>query len=599
MYIAKIPNRNSPPAYLLRESFRQDGKVKNRTLANLSHLPRGQIEAIRRVLKGQTLVPVEEAFSILRSLPHGHVAAVLGTLRRLGLESLIDRTGTRQRRLVVAMIVARLLRPGSKLATARALDRASRTSTLGALLQLEAVGQEELYAAMDWLLERQGKIERALARRHLSEGTLVLYDLSSSYYTGRCCPLARHGHSRDGKRGFPQIVYGLLCNGEGCPVAIEVFEGNTADANTLAVQVAKLRQRFGLQRVVIVGDRGVLTSARLREELVGKEGLDWITALRAGSIRKLVEQGAIQMSLFDQHDLAEITSPDYPGERLVVCRNPLLADERARKREELLQATQRQLEKIVQAVQRARRPLRGKERIALWVGRVINRYKMAKHFVLEIEDDHFSYRRDEAKIAEEAALDGLYVLRTSVEAKQLGAEQAVLCYKRLSRVEWAFRSLKTVDLKIRPIHHRLTRRVKAHVFLCMLAYYVQWHMRQKLAPLLFDEDDRQAAAAARRSPVAPAARSASARRKAAEKTTPDHLPVHSFQGLLDELATLTCNEVCLSPRAEGRPEVAEAGACQPGQGASSVDRPESEPFLMQSQPTAIQARVFALLGFSP
>ncbi len=538
-------------------------------------MPLEQIELIRRVLKGEKLVRPEEAFCIRRSLPHGHVAAVLGMLRKLGLERLIDPRASRKRSLVVAMIVARVLRAASKLATARGLDRVSRTSTLGQLLELGSVSEEQLYAAMDWLLERQGRIERQLARRHLREGTLVLYDLSSSYYTGRCCPLARFGHSRDGKRGFPQIVYGLLCNKEGCPVAIEVFEGNTADPRTLSVQIAKLRQRFGLRRVVIVGDRGVLTEARLREELCEEEGLDWITALRAPAIRRLLSQGEIQRSLFDERDLAEITSPDYPGERLVVCRNPLLADERARKREELLQATERELEKVAQAVRRPKRPLRGKEKIALRVGRVINRYKMAKHFVVQIEDDHFSYCRDEAKIAEEAALDGLYVLRTSVAKEQLDSEETVVAYKRLSRVERAFRSLKTVDLKIRPIHHRLADRVKAHVLLCMLAYYVEWHMRKKLAPLLFNEDDPQQAAAMRSSPVVPAVRSPSARRKAARKKTSDGLPVHSFRGLLEEPATLSCNEVQLAAQ------------------------PDSEPFQMQTRPTVLQSRAFTLLGVNP
>lgn len=575
MYIAKIPNRNSPPAYLLRESYREGGKVKNRTLANLSKLPLEQIEMIRQVLKGRTMVPAEEAFQIRRSLPHGHVAAVLGTLRKLGLERVIDTGNSPLRKLVVAMIVARIIRPGSKLATARGLDRATRSSTLGRELELESVDEEQLYRAMDWLLERQERIERALARRHLSEGTLVLYDLSSSYYTGRCCPLARFGHSRDGKRGFPQIVYGLLCNKEGCPVAIEVFEGNVADPRTLSVQIAKLRERFGLRRVVIVGDRGVLTEARLREELADKEGLQWITALRAAAIQRLLQQGQIQRSLFDEEDLAEITSPDYPGERLVVCRNPLLAEERARNREELLQATERQLERIAQAVRRDRRPLRGKAKIALRVGRVIHRYKMAKHFVVQIEDDSFHYQRNEQGIAEEAALDGLYVLRTSVPQEELDAEQTVVAYKRLSRVERAFRSLKTIDLKVRPIYHRLGTRVRAHVFLCMLAYYVEWHMRERLAPLLFDDEQAEQAAAARRSPVAPAERSRSAQQKAASKTTGDGLPVHSFPTLLDDLATLTSNEVQLATQAD------------------------SQPFWMQSQPTTLQARALELLGLGP
>lgn len=543
MYIAKVPNRSSPPAYLLRESYRENGKVKNRTLANLSALPIEQIEAMRRVLKGEKLVPAEEAFEIRRSTPHGHAAAVMGTAKRVGIDRMLAARRTRQRDLVMAMIVARVLNPGSKLATARGLSQHTRSNTLGDMLDLEGVDEDELYDAMDWLIQRQPTIETKLAQKHLQDGSLVLYDLSSSYYTGRCCSLAKFGHNRDGKRGVPQINYGLLCDGDGCPVAIEVFEGNTADPATVSTQIGKLRKRFGLARVILVGDRGMLTSARIREELAGVEGMDWITALRSESIRKLVDSGDIEPSLFDERDLAEITSPEFPGERLVVCRNPLLADERARKREALLKATEKELGKIVAATGRAQRPLKGKDAIGVRVGKVLNKRKVGKHFVLTIDDDQFAYHRDEAKIAAEAALDGLYVIRTSVAADEMPAEKTVATYKSLSTVERAFRSLKTVDLKIRPIHHRLADRVRAHVFLCMLAYYVEWHMRRALAPLLFDDDDRPQAEAKRQSVVAPAQRSDSAQQKDRTRQTPAGQPVHSFRTLLDDLATLTKNRV--------------------------------------------------------
>ena len=543
MYIAKIPNRHSPPAYLLRESYREDGKVKNRTIANLSALPVEQIEAIRQVLKGEKLVNAAEVFEIRRSTPHGHAAAVLGTAKKLGLDRIIANRPSRQRDLVMAMIVARVLNPGSKLATARGLSRNTRSNTLGDMLGLGCVDEDELYEAMDWFLQRQPNIEKKLAAKHLRDGSLVLYDLSSSYYTGRCCTLALFGHNRDGKYGFPQINYGLLCDRDGRPLAIEVFEGNTADPATVSTQIAKLRERFGLARVIIVGDRGMLTSARIREELAGVEGLDWITALRSKSIRKLMDAGDIERSLFDERDLAEITSPEFPGERLIVCRNPLLAEERARKRETLLKATEKELDKIVEATQRVKRPLAGKDSIGLRVGKVIDNRKVGKHFVLTIEDDLFAYHRDEARIADEAALDGLYVIRTSVEAEEMTAESTVGTYKSLSKVERAFRSLKTVDLKIRPIHHWLANRVRAHIFLCMLAYYVEWHMRCELAPILFDDDDRPQAAAKRKSVVSPAQRSDSAQRKDSSKHTPTGLPVHSFQTLLDDLATLSKNQV--------------------------------------------------------
>lgn len=529
--------------HLLRRSYRQGGKVKHQTLGNLSHLPRDLIDTIRRRLRGER--PPEGPWRIVRSLPHGHVAAVLGTLRRVNLESVLAPRRERKRDLVVAMIVARIVSPSSKLATARTLREETATSSLGVELGLEDVEDQELYEALDWLIERQGRIETRLARRHLRDGTLVLYDVSSSYYTGRRSDLVQFGHPRDGKRGFPQIVYGLICNADGCPVAIEVFAGNTADPSTLASQIAKIRERFGVRRVVIVGDRGMITQSRIDQELRGVEGLDWITALRADSIKKLASQGMIQLSLFDERDLAEILTPDYPGERLIVCRNPLLAQERARKREELLAATEKKLAQIAAATRRPKRPLRGKDKIGLRVGKVLNQYKMAKHFILEMEEAIFSYRRNEPKIRQEAALDGIYVIRTSVEAQALSSDGTVRAYKDLSKVERAFRSLKTVDLKVRPIYHWLDGRIRAHVFLCMLAYYVEWHMREKLAPILFDDHQKAEAQQTRRSIVAPAPRSAAARGKELTKRTADGYPVHSFQTLLEDLATLAKNRVRL------------------------------------------------------
>ena len=544
MYVESVPNRNSPPAILLRESSRVHGKIVKRTLANLSSWPASQIDALRRVLKRESLVSPTDAWQILRSSPHGHVAAALGTLRRLGLEPILSRSRGPERDLVVAMIVARILEPASQLATARAFHPETATSSLAAVLGLdETIDETQLYRSLDWLLQRQQSIEHALAKRHLSEGSLILYDVSSTYFEGRHCPLARFGHSRDERSGNLQIVFGLLTNAEGCPVAVEVFEGNTGDPTTVASQVSKLRERFHLKQIVLVGDRGMLTSARIREDLKPQEGMQWISALKSIQIQQLVQGGALQLSLFDQHDLAEIQHASYPGERLIACRNPLLAEQRSRKRNELLEATEKQLKKIVEATQRKKRPLRGRKEIGLAVGKILGRYKMGKHFSLFIEEDGFRCERKQANIEQEAALDGIYVIRTSVPAEALSSENVVGCYKRLSEVEKAFRSLKSVDLKIRPIHHHLAERVKAHIFLCVLSYYVEWHMRQALAPMLFDDDDPETAMAARKNIVSPAARSPKAQSKDYSKRTEDGLPVHSFQTLLKDLATLTRNEV--------------------------------------------------------
>ncbi len=556
--------------HLLRRTFREHGKVKHETLGNLSHLPPAALDAVRRVFKGEALVSAHDRFECVRSLPHGHVVAVLGTLRTLGLDTLLAARRRRERELVIAMIVARILTPGSKLATARAVAAETAQTSLGELLDVEDADEDQLYAAMDWLLARQARIETTLASRHL-DNTLVLYDVTSSYFEGRTCPLARRGYSRDNRRGTLQIVIGLLCNRAGCPVAVEVFPGNTADPATVAPQVKKLRARFGLERVVLVGDRGMLTDARIREELEPVEGLSWISALRAPAIQRLAAQETIQRSLFDDVDLAEVTSPDFPGERLVVCRNPLLAAERARKRQALLAATATELEKIVRATQRTRQRLHGADKIGLRVGTVRNKYKVGKHFALTITDDAFSYARKQEQITKEAALDGLYVVRTDVDAAQLSTEEVVRAYKSLSVVERAFRTMKTIDLQVRPIHHRREDRVRAHVFLCMLAYYVEWHMRRALAPLLFEDHDR--AAAQRASVVCKAERSPAADRKAATKRTEDDFAAQSFRSLLGQLGTIVKNWV--------RP------AATPG--AS---------FPMVTTPNRHQRRAFELLGLS-
>jgi len=573
MYVATVPNRNSPPAILLRESYRQDGKVKTRTLANITHLSAQQIDALRSALAGSLTAPaapLPNAFRISRSLPHGHIAAVLGCLRNLHLDSILDPAPSRQRDLIVAMIVARIVEPASKLATARGLHGDTLHHSLGEILHLDSADETELYQAMDWLLPRQSRIEQALAKRQLSQGGLVLYDLTSTYFEGRHCPLGKLGHSRDDQSGKLQIVFGLLTNAAGCPVAVEVFAGNTADPKTVASQVDKLRQRFGLSEVVLIGDRGMITSARIREDLPASHGIQWISALRATQIQKLATGGQLQMTLFDKTDLVEIAHPDFPGERLIACFNPLLAEERARKRPDLLAATEKQLEKITAATQRPKRPLRGKQNIGLRAGKILNRYKMGKHFQLRIEEDSFHYQRKTANIEREKNLDGIYVIRTSVKKEVLSGQQVVASYKSLSGVERAFRSLKTVDLQVRPIHHRLPDRVRAHILLCMLAYYVEWHMRQLLAPILFDDDDKAQAQAARASIVAPAQRSRAAQLKALTKRTADGVQVHSFQTLIGDLATIVINRI------------------QP------TDK-NIAGFDMLTQPTATQQRAFDLL----
>jgi transposase len=580
MYIATVPNRNSPPAILLRESFREDGKVKNRTLANLSDWPTEKVEALRQVLKGEATSgpptvsvvqpPLAEAFEVTRSLPHGHVAAVLSMVQQLGLDVLLDVEPSRHQRSALAMIVNRILEPASKLATARALRPETCHSTLGEELALRQVDEDDLYEAMDWILPRQAGVETELAKRHLSEGTLVLYDVTSSYFEGHSCPLAQYGHSRDERSNNPQIVFGLLCATNGCPVAVEVFEGNTADPKTLARQLTKLRDRFHISRLVLIGDRGMLTQKRIEEELRPIDGLDWITALRAPQIQKLVNDGALQLSLFDDRDLAEITHPDYPGERLVVCRNPLLAEERKRKRQELIEAAEKKLATIVTATRRKKQPLKDISKINFRIGKELGPLKVAKYFQWEMRPEGLVVERDEKRIQADAILDGVYVLRTSVAADRINTDETVLAYKRLAGVERAFRSTKSVDLHVRPIHHRSADRVRAHVFLCMLAYYVEWHMRRKLAPILFDDEhsgQRQGSA------VAAAQRSPSAIIKAHRKRTPDDFPVQSFQDWLKDLATIVRNRI--QPKLESIPA-----------------------FTIVTRPTPAQRRALDLLGIT-
>src|SRR4051794_27025291 len=550
MYVAVVPNRSSPPAILLRESYSEDGKTKKRTLKNLSGWPARRIEQLRAVLRGEELLPATNAVEIVRALPHGHVLAALGTARRIGLDALLPRRASQRRRdLALALIIARLLDPAAKLATARMLDSITASDSLGEMLGLGTVTAREVYTTLDWLGREQDFIETTLSRRHLKNGALLLYDVTSTYLEGRCCELARYGHSRAPPRDRAQLVIGLLCAADGCPVAVEVFKGNTADPMTLSSQIDKLKRRFKLQRVVMVGDRGLLTSARI-EETLRPAGLDWITALRAPAIKALAaEGGPLQPSLFDTRDMAEIDSPDYPGERLVVCKNPLLGQERARKRGELLAATEKELIRIQARVQRANRKLHGAAAIGQVVGAVLGRRKMAKHFQISISDDAFGFARNDAAIAAEAALDGIYVVRTNLPAAQSDAVATVRAYKSLSGVERAFRSMKTVDLELRPVFHWTAPRVRAHVLLCMLAYYLEWHMRRSLAPMLFDEPDPAARDAQRASPVAKAEPSPAAQRKAARKRTEpaegEPLPVHSFRTLLGDLATLTRNVIRL------------------------------------------------------
>ena len=569
MYIEKVPNRNSRPAILLREGWREGKRVRKRTIANLTHWPTEAVEALRLALMGKTLVPADDAFAIERSLPHGHVEAVLGAIKTIGLDRIIASKRCRERDLVLAMIAERLIHPASKLATTRLWH----TTTLAEELGVQDADCDDLYEAMDWLLARKDRIEKKLAARHLSEGGAVLYDVTSSYYEGRKCSLAQFGHNRDRKHGKQIIVYGAMTDAQGRPVAVDVYPGNTGDPTTVPDQVEKLRARFGLERIVLVGDRGMLTQTQI-DKLREHPGLGWISALRSHAIRDLVEGGQLQLSLFDRQNLAEISSPEFVGERLVACHNPLLADERKRKRTELLEATEKDLQKIANEVARRTKTPLSKDEIGLKVGKVVNRHKMGKHFELCIDDNRFSFSRNQGSIRREEQLDGIYVIRTSEGAEHLSAEEAVRGYKNLARAERMFRCMKGIDLLVRPIFHRDENRVRAHIFLCMLAYYVEWHMRYALAPLLFEDEeldeDRKT-----RDPVAPAEPSASAKKKKAAKLTQDGLPVQSFDTLLAELST-RCRNRC-----------------------RVKSDPDAPAFDQITEHTPLQRRAFDLLGLLP
>ena len=539
MHIHVVPNRGSPPTVLLRESYREGAKVHKRTLANLSSLSLAQVEAMRAVLRGEELRPIAQCFEITASRSHGHVQAIIVAMQRLGFASLIAAKPGRERDLVLAMVAARILAPSPKLATTRWWH----TTTLADDCGVADASEDDLYAAMDWLLQRQERIQKKLAARHLHAGGLVLYDLSSSYFEGTTCPLAKRGYSRDGKHGTLQVNYGLLTDARGCPVAVSVHEGNTADSTTFMPEVQRLRQDFGIERMVMVGDRGMISQTAI-DEMREADGIGWITALKSVSIRALIEQGQLQLGLFDERNLLELSSPDYPGERLVACRNPELARLRAHKREALLCATEKNLAKIAARVAAAK--LAGQAAIGVRVGKIVNQYKVAKHFQLTIGETAFSFQRQPDSIAAEAALDGLYIIRTSVLATQMAAADCVRNYKSLANVERAFRSLKTIDLKVRPIHHHLADRVRAHIFLCLLAYYVEWHLREAWRELMFADPDQQAKAT--RDPVAPAKRSKAALAKIASKHLDDGTPAHSFCTLLAELGTIVRN-TCRTPSA--------------------------------------------------
>ena len=542
MYIEKVPNRNSPPAVLLRESYREGDQVKKRTLANLSKLPDDIIDNLKLALKGATLSMNEgipNHFEVIRSLPHGHVMAILETIKKLGLDKIISEKSSRIRNLVVAMIVARIINPKSKLATARGFNSETGSQSLGQLLDLEKADEDELYNALDWLLEKQEKIEKHLALKHLESGTLVLYDVTSTYLEGDGCELGKYGYNRDKKKGKTQIVFGLLCSAKGCPIAVEVFEGNTSDGATLSGQIEKVRKGWGIENVVWVSDRGILTNSKIKELVKPIEGLDYITGLTKPQIRKLAEVEVIQLGLFDQVNLVEFESEDYPEERLIACRNPLIAQKNQLQREALLEATEKELDLIVQATQREKRALKGQDKIALRVGKVLNQFKVNKYYNLEITEEGFSYQRKLELIAQETALDGVYVLRTSLESTLMDAATTVKAYKSLSQVEEAFRCYKSIDLKVRPIYHYKGDRVKAHIFLCMLAYYVEWHLKQCLAPLLFEDEEIDDSSLN----VIKASRSESAQSKERKKRNQENFPVHSFRTLLEDLGTICLNTV--------------------------------------------------------
>ncbi len=578
MYIERVPNRNSPPAVLLRESWRENGKTKKRTVGNLSSLSDETIEAIRSALKGD-VVPAalainnpQERLELTDSRQHGHVAAILATIGRSGLLRAIDRKPSRERDIVTAMIADRLLHGDSKLATARHCQKETAATTLGELLSLEDLDEHECYQAMDWLLERQESIQKKLASKHLSDGGPVLFDLSSSYFEGHTCPLAKHGYSRDKRSDLPQVNYGMYCNAQGVPIGVEVLAGNENDHIAFPKAVARVRKDFGRENVIFVGDRGMISGKAIDDYLRDEEGAQWITALNSVSIAKLQRQGSIQLSLFDQRDLVSVTHADYPDERLIVCRNPLLAGERARKREVLLVETEKLLAKVKAKVDRQRKPVRGKSEIGIEVGKVVNRKKVAKHFHIEIDDDRFEYFRDQEKIDVESSLDGLYVIRSNVDADEMSDERVVAHYKNLALVERAFRSLKSIDIRVRPIHHRLADRVRSHIFICMLAYYVEYELRQALAPLMF-VDEEKASAETRESIVKPAERSESAKLKDATRRNEHGFGLSSFRDILESLSAVTRSNVVIEGHPNGR-------------------------FTMTSRPTPYQQEIIRRLGLA-
>ena len=542
MYIERVPNRNSPPAVLLRESYREGDQVKKRTLANLSKLPEDVVDNMKLVLKGAKVSMTEaipENFEVIRSLPHGHVAAILETIKKLGLAQIISEQSSRSRNLVIAMIIARIINPKSKLATARGFNQKTCSNSLGQLLNLEKATEDELYYALDWLLENQSKIENKLGKKHLESGSLVLYDVTSSYLEGTACDLGEYGYNRDKKRGKTQIVFGLLCDAKGCPLAVEVFSGNTNDSATLTNQIEKVRRRFGVKNIVWVTSRGILTNAKINELVKPVEGLDYISGLTKPQIRKLATVEAIQLGLFDESNLVEFESEDYPEERLIACRNPVIAEKNQKQREAILQVVEKELEQIVSATKREKRALKGQDKIALRVGKIFHKYKVSKYYTLDIKDEEFSYSRREEIIEREIALDGVYVIRTSVKKTVMNAARTVKAYKSLSQVESAFRCYKSIDLKVRPIYHYKGERVKAHIFLCMLAYYVEWHLRKTLAPLLFEDEETED----NYQEVLIAHRSKSESAKDRKKRNNGNLPVHSFRTLLEDLGTICLNTV--------------------------------------------------------
>ena len=540
MYIDKVPNRKSPPCILLRESYREDGKVKKRTIANITSWPKEKIASMEKILKGNGRVVenIEKEMTIKRSLPHGHISVILKTIKKLKLDKIISRITNEKLLIVLAMIIMRIISPSSKLSTSRNLMEETSISTLGSELGLENINEDKLYASMDWLLDKQSDIEKKLSEKHLANNTLIMYDLSSSYFEGNGCPIAKYGYSRDHRKDKLQIEYGLMCNKEGCPISIEVFEGNISDSKTLSSQVEKIQKKFKLKNIVLVGDRGMITTKKIEEELADIEDLEWISALKTSEIRKVLSNFPIQLTFLDKK-IAEVSHKDFPGERLLFCKNPLVEEKRKKARAALIEATEKELEKIVVATKREKRTLKGKEKIAFRVGKNINKKKVSKYFKTEITDSSFHYERDNERIEKDERLDGIYIIRTSVNKKSMNDNEVVSSYKNLSLVENAFRSLKTVDLKIRPIYHYNEKRAKSHVLICMLAYYVEWHLRQSLKPILFDDHEK----IKKQSPVDPYEPSESAKRKAKTKRSDDNLPIHSFQTLMKDLSTIVKSEI--------------------------------------------------------